>query len=182
MTGSPVGIKSETLEFVVGEVLIIQGGVLMGLGDTLGYWVPLLGPVLFGAGLFWAVMTFIKVSKSVSNAHSMLKDASIARQNDEKKIKDSSSRLESQSRDIKRLHDEVQKAEGRINDMKQGIDMQDKKFRADFEKIFGYSSAFSRHNWANQLEGKIESLERRLKALEDAAQDEKFRRSTGRWY
>lgn len=182
MTDSADRIKSETVGFVAGEVLIILGGILMGLGATLGYWVPLLGPALFGVGLFWAVMTFIKVSKSVSKAHLLLKEASSARQNDEEKIKESSKLLESQSKEIKRLHGEVQKAEGRINDVKQKIDSQDKKFRADFEKIFGHSSVFSRYNWANTLEKDIESFKRRLKALEDAAQDEKFRRSTGGWH
>ena len=180
MTGSTDGIKGETFRFVAGEVLIILGGVLMGIGDTLGEWVPFLGPGLFAVGLFWAVMTFKKVSKSVSNAHTMLKDASIARQNDEKKIKESTSLLEGQSKDIKRLYSEMQRAERRINDVKREIDMQDKRFRDDFEKIFGHSSVFSKHNWTNPLEKSIESFERRLKALEDAAENERFRRSIWR--
>lgn len=182
MKGSTDGIGCEVYGFVVGETLFVIGGFLLSLGSVFGHWVPLLGIGLFSVGLLLAVMVFIKVSKSVSKAHSLLKEASIARQNDERRIKDSSKLLESQSRSIRKLHEEVQKTEGRINDVKRAIDLQDKKFRADFEKIFGHSSAFSRHNWANPLEGKIESLERRLKALEDAARDEKFRRSTGGWH
>lgn len=181
MTDSVDNIKRETYGFVVGEALFAIGGFLLGLGGVLGYWVPLLGTAFIGVGLLLAVLIFIKVSKSVAKAHSMVRKASTALQNGDKKIKESIRLLEGQSKDIERLYSEVQKAERRINDVKREIDLQDKKFRADFEKIFGHSSVFSRHNWANPLEKSIESFERRLKALEDAARDERFRRSTGRW-
>ena len=181
MTDSADGIKREAYGFVVGEALIIIGGYLMGAGGALGHWVPLLGPFLIAAGLLLAVMLFVKVSKSLSKAHSMVRDAGIALQDGDRRIRESFKLLERQNKDIERLYNEVQKAERRINDVKQEIDLQDKKFRNDFERVFGHSSVFSRHNWANPLEKSLESIERRLKALEDAAQARRFRRPAGGW-
>lgn len=168
MTGSADGIKREAREFVVGETLFVIGGLLMGASATLGHWIPLLGPVFICVGLFLAVRVFVNLSKNLSKSQSMAEAASIALQNANRDIKESYDLLEEQSRNIRILYIEMRKTERHINDMKLEIGLIDKKFRADFEKIFGHSSVFSKYDWANPLEKSLESFERRLKALEDA--------------
>lgn len=180
MTSRTDGIKREARGFVVGEALFVIGGFLMGTGATLGHWIPLLGVGLIGLGLFLAVKVFMNVSKNLSKAKSMAETAGIALQNANKDIRESYNLLEKQSWNIRMLYREMRKTERRINDIKREIALKDKKFRDDFEKIFGHSSMFSRHNWANPLEKSIESLERRVRALEDTARPERFDRFAGR--
>ena len=173
--------KREAYGFVVGEALFVIGGYLMGAGDALGHWVPLLGPLLIGCGLFLAVKVFVNVSKNLSRAHSMAEAADIALQNANRDIKEGYDLLEKLSWNIRVLYSEMRKTERHINHIKREIDLKDKNFRVNFEKIFGYSSTFSKHNRINPLEKSLESFEKRLKALEDAVRTGRFGRPAGRW-
>ena len=171
MAAGTVRARREAGEFVVADTLLILGSYLLGTGDILTPLVPLLGYAFIVGGLFLAVKVFMSVSKTLSAVNSMLASAGADLRRADTDIKGSLELLRRQSAELRRLSREVREAERRINDVKQWVDGKDAKIQAELEKIFGHSSAFSRHSWANPLEKSLESHERRLKALEDAARN-----------
>lgn len=158
--------KSETAEFLLADVLLVVGGIIVGAFGTASLLELVLGATSLIVGLFLGLRVLRSFSSDLSKTRGMIEGAAANLEAADQRTKKSTRLLEKQSTEIKALAQELRKTKNQFDDAKREIDEEFEKISADLEKIFGHSSTFSKFNWTNTLEDTIREFKDRLEKIE----------------
>ena len=161
--------KNEVAEFVFGDALLVIGGVILG-SDGAGPWRIAIGAAGVVGGLFLGMRVLGSFSAGLAEARDQIKGAVSSLHAADRAAKETGRLLSRQQSDVEALTRKMREAERKLDSTKNDMKRQADEARKAFERIFGHSSSFSRFNWADTLERRVQDHEKRLTGMERDAE------------
>ena len=161
--------KNEVAEFVFGDALLVIGGVILG-SDGAGPWRITIGAAGVVGGLFLGMRVLGSFSAGLAEARDQIKGAVSSLHAADRAAKETGRLLSRQQSDVETLTRKMREAERKLDSTKNDMKRQADEARKAFERIFGHSSSFSRFNWADTLEQRVQDHEKRLTGMERDAE------------